>query len=360
MVVYAAMQFFFAPIIGNLSDRFGRRPVLLASLGAFGIDYLLMGFAPDLTFLFIGRMIAGIAGASHTTANAYIADVSLPEDRAKNFGLIGAAFGLGFILGPVLGGFLGEIGPRVPFWAAGGLAFANMIYGFFVLPETLPPEKRRAFTFVRANPVGAMKQMKNYPIVIGLFVVLFFYQIAHDANPSVWSYYTMLKFDWSPREIGYSLGFVGVLFALVQGLMIRAVIPRVGEARAVMIGFFAMGFGFAGFAFASSGWVLYAFLVPFSLAGLANPALRGIMANHVPDDQQGELQGAIASLVSVTAMIAPWTMTEIFGYFTSGEAPVYFPGIPFLLAAVMISVSLARFSWLARGDRLARPTPTTS
>lgn len=354
LVAYAAMQFVFAPIIGNLSDRFGRRPVLLASLLAFGLDYIIMGMAPRLSWLFAGRIVAGIAGATHVTATAYIADVSSPEDRAKNFGLIGAAFGLGFIFGPVLGGFLGEYGPRVPFFAAGGLALCNLIYGFFVLPETLPPEKRRSFSVERANPFGAIRQMRHFPVVIGLFAVLFFYQIAHDANPSTWSYYTMLKFEWTTRDVGYSLGAVGLLFAFVQGVLIRAVIPRIGESRTVALGFLAMVLGFAGFAFATEGWMLYAFLVPFSLSGLANPALRGIMSNQVPADAQGELQGAIASLVSVTAIVAPWLMTELFGYFTSDSAPFYFPGIPFLLAALLMVVSLIRFAWLARGGELAQ------
>jgi DHA1 family tetracycline resistance protein-like MFS transporter len=359
LVVYAAMQFVFAPIIGNLSDRFGRRPVLLASLVAFGADYVIMGFAPTLAWLFLGRALAGIAGASHTTASAFIADVSAPEERAKNFGLVGAAFGLGFIIGPVIGGLLGEYGARIPFYAAGGLAFANAIYGYLVLPETLPPEKRRPFAWQRANPVGAFGEMRRYPLVIALFAVLFFYQIAHDANPSTWSYYTMLKFDWSPRDVGYSLGAIGVLFALVQGVLIRVVIPRIGEARTVAVGFVAMAVGFVGFAFATRGWMLYAFLVPFSLAGLANPALRGLLSNRVPSNAQGELQGAIASLVSVTAIIAPWLMTELFGAFTSAAAPIYFPGAPFVAAALLMGVALAWFGWTARAGALAAsPGPT--
>jgi DHA1 family tetracycline resistance protein-like MFS transporter len=355
LVVYAVMQFFFAPIIGSLSDRFGRRPVLLASLVTYGVDYLIMGFAPTLGWLFLGRMLSGISGASHTTANAYIADVSAPEDRAKNFGLIGAAFGLGFILGPALGGLLGEYGARIPFFAAAGLAFANSVYGYFVVPESLPKERRRPFALARANPIGMFAQVRSYPLVIGLFVALFFYQFAHDALPSTWSYYTMLKFNWSPRDIGMSLAFVGLLLALVQGLLIRAVMPKVGEVWAVIIGFSAMALGFAGFAFAHEGWAIYLFLVPFSLSGLANPALRSILANRVPSDAQGELQGALASTVSVTAIVAPWAMTELFAFFISEAAPIYFPGAPFLLAALLLVAALARFGWSARGGRL---TPT--
>jgi len=349
LVVYAAMQFFFAPIVGNLSDRFGRRPVLIASLVVFGIDYGIMGFAPTLAWLFLGRLLAGIAGASHTSANAYIADVSAPKDRSKNFGLIGAAFGLGFVLGPVIGGLLGEYGSRIPFYAAGALALANATYGFFVLPETLAADQRRPFSLRRANPIGALSEMRRYPIVISLFTVLFLYQIAHDANPSTWSYYTTEKFGWSSREIGFSLGVVGLLFALVQGLLIRAVIPRIGETRAVTAGFVAMAIGFAGFAFSTEGWMLYLFLVPFSLAGLANPAMRGILSNQVPPNAQGELSGAIASVVSITAIVAPWLMTELFGTFAAKDAPIYFPGAPFLTASVLMILALAWFGWMARG-----------
>jgi len=353
LVVYAVMQFFFAPVIGSLGDRFGRRPVLLASLVTYGINYTIMGFAPSLGWLFVGRVLAGISGASHTTANAYIADISAPGDRTKNFGLIGAAFGLGFILGPATGGLLGEYDSRLPFFAAAGLAFANSLFGYFTLPESLPAEERRPFSLSRANPIGMLARVRTYPLAIGLFVVLFFYQFAHDANPSVWSYYTMLKFEWSPGEVGMSLAAVGVLSALVQGLLIRAVIPRVGEVRAVVIGICAMTVGFLGFGFSSEGWMIYVFLLPFSLSGLSIPALRSILANRVPSNAQGELQGAIASLASVTAIVAPWTMTELFGFFTSDAAPVYFPGAPFVMAALLLCAALARFGWSARGGRLA-------
>ena len=272
---------------------------------------------------------------------------------------IHTTFGLGFILGPATGGLLGEYGPRVPFFAAAGLAFTNAIYGYFVVPESLPRSKRRPFTLSRANPIGMLAQMRVYPLVIGLFAVLFFYQFAHDANPSVWSYYTMLKFDWSPREVGMSLAAVGLLSALVQGLLIRAVIPRIGEVRAVIIGYAAMAFGFLGFGIASEGWMLYLYLLPFSLSGLANPALRSILANRVPSDAQGALQGALASIVSVTAIVAPLTMTGLFAYFTSENARIYFPGAPFVLAALLLGVALARFGWSARGGRLTPPDART-
>jgi DHA1 family tetracycline resistance protein-like MFS transporter len=344
LFLYALMQFFFAPIIGNLSDRFGRRPVLLCSLVAFGFDYLLMGLAPTIVWLFAGRFVAGIAGATHSTANAYIADVSPPEERAKNFGLMGAAFGLGFILGPVLGGLLGEYGPRVPFFAACVLALCNAVYGFLVLPETLPAEARRPFDLRRANPVGALAQMRLYPVIVGLFGAFVLYMISHNANPTTWTYYTMLKFSWTERGVGYSMGFVGLGVALVQGGLIRAAIPRMGEMRAVYLGYALMSLAFVGFAFASAGWMMYAFIVPFSLGGLATPALRGIMSNTVPANAQGELQGALASVMSLTAIVAPVFMTQLFGYFTSDAAPLYFPGAPFLAAGVLLLGSIAVFA----------------
>ncbi len=348
LFLYAFMQFFFAPIIGNLSDRFGRRPVLLLSLLAFGLDYLLMGLAPTITWLFAGRFLAGIVGASHSTANAYIADVSSEEDRSKNFGLVGAAFGLGFIFGPVIGGILGEYGPRIPFFAAAGLALANVIYGFFVLPESLPPEERRPFRIERANPVGAMLQMRRYPVVIGLFVALLFWQVAHDANPSTWTYYTMLKFEWSERDVGYSMGFLGLLLALMQGVVIRAVLPRLGEQRAVYIGFSLLALGFLGFALASQGWMMYVVIVPWAVGGIATPALRGIMANQVPANAQGELSGAITSLFSLTAIFAPLLMTRLFGFFTSDSAPIYAPGAPFVVAAVLTFTTVVVFARVMR------------
>lgn len=354
LFVFAVLQFFFAPLIGNLSDRFGRRPVLLLALSAYGLDYLVLGLAPSIGWLFVGRCISGVTGASHSTANAYIADVSAPEDRAKNFGLVGAAFGLGFILGPVIGGLLGGYGSRVPFFFAAGLALVNVVYGLVILPESLAREERRPFSWRRANPLGALVQMRRYPVVLALFLVVAFYMLAHDANPSTWTYFTMLKFGWSEREVGYSLGFVGLMFALVQGSLIRAAIPRIGERRAAVLGITMMGLGFAGFAFSTQSWQLVAFIVPFSLSGLAMPALRGIMANQVPDNAQGELQGAITSVLSLTAIVAPVLMTQLFGYFTSAAAPLYFPGAPFLTAACLMVACLIQFARVM--TRIVGPT----
>ncbi len=353
MFLYAFMQFVFAPVLGNLSDRFGRRPVLLFSLLAFGLDYVLMGFAPTLTWLFVGRAIAGVAGATTSTANAFIADVSPPEKRAANFGLIGAVWGLGFILGPVIGGLLGDFGPRVPFFAAAGLALANVVYGFFVLPETLAPELRRPFDWRRANPLGALAQMRRFPMVLGVFAVLVLYQVAHDANPATWTYYTMLKFGWTERDVGFSMGVVGLAIAVVQGGLIRAAIPKLGERLSALAGLLLMAVGYLGFAFAAEGWIMLAFIVPFALGGLAMPAIMGILANEVRDDMQGELQGAATSIRSLTAIVAPLLLTQVFGVFTADDAPVYFPGAAFLLAGALTALAAVVFAWRTRPPRSA-------
>ncbi len=340
MFVYALTQFIFAPILGNLSDRFGRRPVLLLALFMLGVDYLIMAFATTLAWLFIGRLLVGMAGATYATANAYIADISSEDKKAQNFGMLGAAFGLGFIIGPALGGILGEYGSRVPFYAAATLAFLNMAYGYLILPESLSPDKRRPFAIQRANPFGALKQMRQYPIVLGLIASMVFYQLAHDANPAVWTYFTMLQFDWSKREVGFSLAFVGLMITIVQGGLIRSVIPRLGEARTAYLGLLMGGLGFIGFAFSTAGWMLYAWIVPWSLMSLASPAVRTIMSNHVPANAQGALQGAISSLMSLTAIAAPLLMTGLFRYFTAENAPAHFPGASFFAAGLLLLGSI--------------------
>ena len=350
LFVYATMQFFFAPIIGNLSDRFGRRPVLLFSLLAFSLDYLLMGLAPTLGWLFVGRMIAGIAGSSYSTANAYIADVTPPEQRGQNFGMIGAAFGIGFIIGPVLGGFLGEFGARAPFFAAAALGFANTMYGFFVMKESLPPAKRRPFEWSRANALGALGQVRKRPMMIGLVLAVFVYSIGHHVYPSTWSYFTMERFSFSERQVGYSLGFVGVIMAFSQGFLIRKVIPRFGLERTAKIGFGFAALAYLGCALAPSPLLLYLALIPSGLGGLTTPALRSLMANQTPDNEQGELQGALASVESIASIAGPLLMTQLFGAFTVSKAmPSYFPGAPYvaataltLLAALFFLMSLRR------------------
>lgn len=339
MFTFAIMQFLFSPVLGSLSDRFGRRPVLLFSLFGFGIDYLLLSFAPSIAWLFVGRAIAGITGASFTTASAYIADVSTPEDRAKNFGMMGAAFGMGFIIGPVLGGYLGELGERVPFWVAAGLALTNWLYGYFVLPESLSQENRRRFDWKRANPIGSLMQLKKYPAVgglVGSFVLI--YLASHAVN-SNWSYFTIEKFNWSKKMIGLSLGVVGVLVAAVQGGLVRVINPKLGNEKSVYLGLSLYALGLLLFSMAGSTWVMFICLIPYCLGGITGPALQSIITGHVPANEQGELQGALTSLISATTIVGPPMMTGLFSYFVSPQAPVYFPGVSFLLGFLFMLAS---------------------
>ncbi len=333
---YAIMQFIFAPVLGNLSDKYGRRPVLLFSLLGFGIDYLFLSFAPTIGWLFVGRVIAGITGASFTTASAYIADISTAENRAQNFGMIGAAFGLGFIIGPLLGGLLGEFGPRVPFIVSAGLALLNLVYGYFVLPESLVPEHRRPFEWKRANPLGSLLQLKKYPGVAGLVMSLVLVYLAAHAVQSNWSFFNIEKFHWTPKMIGISLGMVGLLVGVVQGGLVRVVNPKIGNEKSVYVGLGLYALGLLLFAFASQSWMMFVFLVPYCLGGIAGPALQAIISGHVPPNEQGELQGALTSLMSATSIIGPPMMTNLFAHFTAPGAPVYFPGAAFLLGAVFM------------------------
>lgn len=341
IISFAIMQFIFSPILGGLSDQYGRRPILLISLFGFGIDYLFLGFASTITWLFVGRIIAGVMGASFTTASAYIADVSSPDDRAKNFGLIGVAFGIGFILGPLLGGILGDYGLRVPFYASAILTLVNWLYGYFILPESLPKENRRPFEWARANPAGTLMQLKKYPVIIGMIGSLLFIYIAAHATQTTWTYYTIEKFDWSEKWIGFSLAFVGLMVVVVQGVLIRWTIPKLGQKKSAFIGLFFYATGFLLFGFANEGWMMFAFTIVYTLGGIAGPALQGIMSNQVPDTAQGELQGGLTGLTSLTTIIGPLIMTTIFAYFTGkNQLDIYFPGAPFLLAAVLILISL--------------------
>lgn len=340
MFAYAFMQFFFSPIMGGLGDQFGRRPVLLASLFGFGIDYLLLAWAPTIGWLFVGRILAGITGASMTTASAYIADISKPEDRAKNFGMIGAAFGLGFIIGPVIGGLLGVYGSRIPFIAAAVLTLLNWLYGYFILPESLDKEKRRKFNWKRANPVGSLIQLKKFPVTLSLMVSMFFVYLASHATQSTWAYYTMEKFGWDVKMVGYSLGFVGVMVAIVQGGLVRVVIPKIGDRNGVYLGLTLYFIGFVLFAFASEGWMMFVFMIPYALSGFAGPSLQSIMTGQIPPDQQGELQGAITSMISLTAILGPPLMTDLFSRFTNDSIGIYFPGAPYLMGAVFTFMSI--------------------
>lgn len=337
---YAFMQFLVSPILGNLSDQYGRRPILLFSLFGFGIDYLFVAFAPTITWLFVGRIVAGITGASITTASAYMADISTPENRAQNFGMIGAAFGLGFIIGPMLGGLLGEYGSRVPFFVAAGLALANWLYGYFVLPESLDKNLRRPFEWKRANPLGSLMQLKKYPAVTGLIGSLVLIYLAAHSVQSNWSFVNIEKFKWTPKMIGISLGVVGILVTVVQGGLVRVINPKIGNEKSVYLGLTLYTMGLLLFTFATQSWMMFVFLIPYCLGGIAGPALQSIISGNVPSNEQGELQGALTSLISATSIIGPLLMTGSFAYFTGSSAPFYFPGASFLLGALFMLCSL--------------------
>lgn len=337
---YAAFQFLFAPIIGGLSDRYGRRPVLLASLMGLGIDYIFLAFAPSLAWLFLGRIIAGIFGASFTTVMAYIADISPVEKRAQNFGLVGVAFGLGFIIGPVIGGIFSEWGIRVPFMVAAALSLLNWLYGYFVLPESLSLENRRPFDWKRANPIGAILHVRKYPALFSLiFAVLLLYISGHAAQ-STWTFYTMEKFGWDEKTVGYSLGLVGVMMALVQGGLIRIVIPKFGQNKTLYAGLISYIVGFLLFAFATESWMVFVFIIPYCLGAVAGPAIQGILSTKVSAKEQGELQGIMAAMMSTASIIGPLLMTNLFSAFTKADAPTYFPGAPFMMGAVLTLISL--------------------
>jgi len=352
---YALMQFLCAPVIGNLSDRFGRRPLLILSLAMLGVDYLITGLSPTIAWLFVGRTLSGMAGASITTVNAYIADITPPEERAAKFGLVGAAFGLGFILGPALGGFVGEyFGLRAPFFVAAGLSAANALFGFFVLKESLPAERRRRFEWRRANPLGSLKALSRFPQLLLLIAVMVLAQFAHDCLPSTWSYYTMLKFGWGPGEIAWSLVAVGALMAASFAVLPGLLVPRLGEARTVYFGFFCAVAAYAGYAFAAKGWIFYAWMIPFTLGSVGGPTLNAIMSHQVPQDEQGELQGAMSSVTSLTSVVAMWAMPTLFAWFTGPSAPVYFPGAAFFAAALCEAGGLMLFALSRKGARKTR------
>jgi MFS transporter, DHA1 family, tetracycline resistance protein len=350
---YAAMQFLCAPIMGGLSDRFGRRPVLLASLFGFGLDYAFMAIAPSIWWLFVSRLIAGMLGASFTTAAAYIADVSPPEKRAQNFGMIGAVFGLGFILGPLVGGLLGPYGARVPFIASCVLTFANGLFGYFILPESLAPENRRAFDWKRANPVGSLVGLRRHPVIFGLVASLVLVNIAAHAVQSNWSYYTIEKFHWTERTIGASLAVIGLAIALVQGGLIRLVIPRLGQQRSVYTGLALYSLGFFLYATATTTWQMFAYTFVYCLGGIAGPAIQGLISGSVPSNEQGELQGALTSLMSFTTIFGPLIMANVFSWFSQAGTSHYFPGAAMALGGVLTLVS----AWLARSSlrRTSRP-----
>jgi DHA1 family tetracycline resistance protein-like MFS transporter len=343
---YALTQFIFAPVLGGLSDRFGRRIVLLSSLFGLGVDYIFLALAPTIQFLFVGRIISGLTGASYTTAGAYIADVSPPEKRAQNFGLIGAAFGIGFIVGPVLGGIFSKFGLRVPFYVAAVLCLMNWTYGFFFLPESLSRENRRPFSLRRANPIGSFYRISKLPVpILGLMISLALIFLANHSSESTWTYITMEKFQWNEQIVGYSLGVVGLTMTLVQGFLLRLWIPKFGLQHAAIFGMIVRIVVSILFAFATSTWMMFALLVPFAVSFLAGSSVQGFISNHIPASEQGELQGMMSGITGITAIVGPLIMTGLFSFFTDRENPIYFPGAPFLLSAVL-SVFAAILAYL--------------
>ena len=352
--VYAAMQFLCAPVLGNLSDRFGRRPVLLFAIGALGVDYIVMGLAPTLGWLFLGRTISGIAGASFTPAYAYVADVSSPEKRAQSFGLISAAFGTGFILGPALGGLLGGFGLRTPFFAAATLSLVNFVYGLLVLPESLPRERRRAFEWRRANPLGTLLQMRRRPIVSGLLVALLLWMLGHQVMPSTWAYYTKFRFGWSEAMIGASLALAGLVMAMSQASLVRVLVPRLGERRVALTGILVAAVGYLGYATATAGWMMFAWLGTWLFGAMVMPTTNALMSHRVAADAQGELQGAVASLYSLSSILGPPLMTQLFSRFSSVDAPVRFPGAAFAASTLLATTSFMIYWWVTR-ERVPQP-----
>jgi len=348
MFGFAIMQFLCGPVMGGLGDRFGRRPVILTSLTAFGLDYVVMGLAPTIGWLFASRAVAGIAGASFVPATAYIADITPPERRARNFGLIGAVFGAGFVLGPALGGLIGSLGVRAPFFASAALALLNAAAGFFLLPESLAPERRRRFALARANPFGTFRSLGRRRGVLTLLVAWFLWMLAHQSYPSVWAFYTQLRFGWSPRAIGASLAYVGVLMALGQAFVTPRLVPRIGERRAIMTGLTLGIVGFAGNAFATQGWMVYVVMAVSALQGLVFPSMNSLLSRTVAHDEQGELQGGVASLQSVAAIVGPPLLTQAFAHFTRPGVQPQLPGAAYLLAALLSLASLAIVALLAR------------
>jgi len=356
LAAYAGMQFIFSPIIGNLSDKYGRRPVLLLALLGFGFDYIIQAVAPAYGWLFVGRAVAGITGASFTTASAYIADISTDAtDRAKNFGMIGAAFGLGFMLGPALGGFLSSWGIRAPFWGAAVLCLLNCGFGFFVLPESLGKENRRAFDWKRANPFGSLKFLFTHPGIGGLAFSFFLIYLAVQSVQGNWNFFTTYRFGWTPKLIGISLTVVGLLVGSVQAGLTRVINPRIGNERAIYLGLSMYTIGLVLFAFATQSWMMFAFLVPYCLGGLCSPALQAVISGHVAPNEQGALQGALTGLMSFTTIIGPLIMNNTFAYFSSKSAPFYFPGMHFLLGALFMLMAVLIAAPVLSKDRRQPP-----
>ncbi len=338
--VWALMQFLCAPLLGALSDRFGRRLVILLSCVGLGLDYVVLATAPTLGWLFVGRVLSGITASSFATAFAYVADVVPPDERAGKFGMLGAAFGIGFILGPVLGGLFGDLSLRLPFWVAGALSLANAAYGFFVLPESLPPEKRAKFSLANANPVGALELLRSHRALLALAAVAFLYRVAHDALPTMFVLYSDYRFGWTAKTAGYALAVVGVASMIVQAGLVGRVVKRLGERRALLLGLACGAVGFAIYGFAPNGWVYVSGIAVGALFGLSYPSLQGLATRLVGPDEQGRLQGALASLMGVAGVIAPLLFTQVFAEAIGRFRGLGVPGAPYLLAGLLLVAAI--------------------
>ena len=350
MGAYAFMQFIFSPLIGNLSDRFGRRPILLISVLGMSLDYLVMYFAPDLWWLVIGRAVSGIFGASFTSASAYIADISAPDKRAQNFGMIGAAFGIGFVIGPAIGGLLSDFGARTPFLVAAFFSMANFIYGFIVLKESLPVENRRAFEWKRSNPFGALQQMKRFKKLKYLFLVSFLTILTTMCVHSTWNFYSMEKFGWTTKEVGISLAVVGVCFGVVQGALTGKIVAKFGQKNAAKIGLFLSIFVLIGMGLIYQGWMMYAIILPYAFTGIVDPTIRSIISGQVQSNEQGELQGIFTSLMSLAEIIGPpLFMWFYYNFKTSVPHSNIGLGTPFWVAAFIALLAFVLITWTLKG-----------
>jgi DHA1 family tetracycline resistance protein-like MFS transporter len=352
---WATMQFIFSPILGAWSDRFGRRPVILISCFGLSIDYVFMAVAPSLRWLLVGRIVSGITTSNVSTAFAYVTDVTKPEERAKPFGLISAAFGLGFVIGPAVGGWLGNMNLRFPFWAAAALSLGNAFYGYFVLPESLPPERRAKSAWHMANPLGSLRLLSVNRELGGLAVVTTLYYLAHNSLPSMWALYTEYRYAWSRRDVGLSLAVVGVCAAVVSGALVGPFVKHFGERRSLLSGLLFGTIGFAGFALAACGWVILAVIPFIALWGIAAPAMQSLMARHVDPWSQGKLQGAINSLRAITGMAGPVLFTQIFAIAISPRYGLHLPGAPYYLAALLLWSSMLLAVYVTRPSEAAQP-----
>lgn len=355
---WALMQFIFSPVLGALSDRHGRRPVILLSNIGLGLDYILMALAPTLGWLFVGRVISGITSASISTASAYIADVTPPEKRAASFGMIGAAFSVGFVLGPALGGVLGGVDPRLPFWVSAGLSLANAMYGLFVLPESLPAERRKAFQWRRASPVGSLKLLRSNIEVFRLASVNFLYQLAHVALPSVFVLYGSYRFAWDESAVGLTMAGVGLCAGIVQGGLVRPVVKKLGERRALMLGLFFGALGFVIYGLAPTGAVFWIGVPVMALWGFTGPAAQALMSSRISPSEQGRFQGALSSIMGIAGMIGPAIFTQTFAYFIGPGLGWNLPGAPFLVAALLLVVAIGLAGWATSPRHAAAPAPS--